>query len=250
MGIYRNLSPLQPWVPTNESSLRFWLDPTNNASITQSGGTISNWVDLSVNAYAFAQAVTLHQPTVTANALNGLQGLTLAGSQGLTGPANMFVSTGAAWTFACAGKITAYNNNFAELFLFSSGSSSQILKVSLSNAAGYNGINLGIGNSSYALCLANMSISTPTTFKLVISYIGSSPTSTASYQIDWNGISQTITTNSGGWGTQLITGSTAGVVGSDLTYGMSGVQGDFLFFNAQSSALAAHLNTYLGRWGV
>ena len=35
-----------------------WLDASDTATITQSGGVVSQWTDKSVNAYAFTQATS------------------------------------------------------------------------------------------------------------------------------------------------------------------------------------------------
>jgi hypothetical protein len=61
--------------PSQLSNLSFWLDANNSGSITQSGGLVSQWTDLSSNAYVFNQTTGANQPTYTASAVNSKPGV-------------------------------------------------------------------------------------------------------------------------------------------------------------------------------
>lgn len=64
------------FTPASISGCVFWIDPNNNSSITQSGGTASQINDQCGNGNNFVQAVGIKQPAVTASAINGKQALT------------------------------------------------------------------------------------------------------------------------------------------------------------------------------
>jgi len=68
------LPPLPSWTPASVTTA-FWYDASNFASITQSGGTVSQWNDLSGNARNLAQATIGNQPAYATGVLNGLPGL-------------------------------------------------------------------------------------------------------------------------------------------------------------------------------
>lgn len=245
------------WSPTSEgASCGFWLDPTNNTKITKDGSNnVSNWQD-SCSSSNFAQASGGLQPIVTASAINGLQAMAFTATKGLTGPANKYVSTGAAWTIALSGQVTYPATSVSTFIEFSDGGGSDpCYQISFSKNivgnTGYIGLDTGQSNSAYAQLLYNATIANNTVFKLVITYSGSSPTSTGSYEIWYNGTSQTVTTNLGGWnaGTTL-TGTVIGALGGYSTYGNASYTGDVMFFSKKDSTLTSNINTYLSRWGV
>lgn len=67
----------QPFLPIDlgSSVLKAWWDASNAGSITSSGGTVSQWDDLSGNANHIAQSVSGSRPTtgsVTINSMNAL----------------------------------------------------------------------------------------------------------------------------------------------------------------------------------
>ena len=69
------------WTPTDlGSSLKLWLDGSDAASMTQSGGLVSQWNDKSGNARHATQATSGSRPTYTASGLNGKSVLTFDGS--------------------------------------------------------------------------------------------------------------------------------------------------------------------------
>lgn len=241
------------WSPLSEGSLAFWLDPTNNSKITKNGSDqVSQWVDSSSNAHTWAQATDAQKPVVTASAINSLQAMQMGASVNMVGPADRFTATNAAWTFAFAGKI-GYSNHYATFLIFSPGGGVPGLIVAFgdSGETGYQGLNLGINDSSYALCRYNANIAGNTVFKAIITFTGSDPTNTASYEIWYNGVSQTVTTNSGGWNAvNTIAGTVIGATGGMATYGNTSFLGDVMFFDAKDATLTSNINTYLSRWGV
>ena len=70
-------------IPLGISNLSFWYDASDAASITSSGGLISQWNDKSGNGY-HATASGALRPTLTSSYLNGNPVVTFGGSQYLT----------------------------------------------------------------------------------------------------------------------------------------------------------------------
>ena len=66
------------FTPTMISSLALWFDASDPATITQSGGLISEWRDKSSNAYSVIQGTVGNRPTYATNLLNGLPGVQLS----------------------------------------------------------------------------------------------------------------------------------------------------------------------------
>ena len=62
-------------------SLALWFDASDPATITQSGGTVSEWRDKSSNAYSVIQGTVGNRPTYATNLLNGLPGVQLSGTR-------------------------------------------------------------------------------------------------------------------------------------------------------------------------
>ena len=49
---------------------KVWLDASDTSTITSSSGSVSQWTDKSVNAYAFTQATSTNQPTTGTRTIN------------------------------------------------------------------------------------------------------------------------------------------------------------------------------------
>jgi hypothetical protein len=82
--------------PGNFPGCVLWLDAADSSTITQSGGTISQWRDKSQFGLQFNQAITASQPSITTNALNGLPVITFAPNKlvnSVTWPGGFSVST-------------------------------------------------------------------------------------------------------------------------------------------------------------
>jgi len=60
------------WTPASLPGLVAWYDASNSGSITQSGGAVSQWNDLSGSGFHVVQATGSKQPTTGATTLNGL----------------------------------------------------------------------------------------------------------------------------------------------------------------------------------
>jgi hypothetical protein len=70
------------------------LDASNAGSITLNGSTVSQWTDLSANAYVFSQATASYQPTLSSASLNGKNTISFDGNDVL--PSS---SAAATWKF-------------------------------------------------------------------------------------------------------------------------------------------------------
>ena len=66
------------FTPTMIPSLALWFDASDPGTITQSGGTVSEWRDKSSNAYSVIQGTASNRPTYATNLLNGLPGIQLS----------------------------------------------------------------------------------------------------------------------------------------------------------------------------
>ena len=60
------------FTPASVAGLTLWFDASNAASITQSGGSVSEWNDLSLNGNNLTQSNGSAQPTIQTAAQNGL----------------------------------------------------------------------------------------------------------------------------------------------------------------------------------
>lgn len=76
-----------------------WWDASNSASITESGGAVSQWDDLSGNGYHLTQATAAYQPITNSSTLNGLNVLEFVNK-------NMGNSPASNWTFLHNGTTT------------------------------------------------------------------------------------------------------------------------------------------------
>ena len=138
------------------ANLKLWVNAANNASLTYNGSSqLSQWSDLSGNAYHFTQATTANQPIYNATAgPNSLPGIVFnrANSQHLGNtllPSTISFSTGVS-TLAII-KFTSAAN-FERLYDFGNGQASDNILAGRLAATGsffYEGWNAGTGGQSY-----------------------------------------------------------------------------------------------------
>jgi hypothetical protein len=74
--------------PTSVSGINFWYDATDAASITSSGGLVSQWNDKSGNGFHMSASGAL-RPTITSKFRGGRNVMTFGGSQYMIGNANL-----------------------------------------------------------------------------------------------------------------------------------------------------------------
>lgn len=84
--------PSTPFDPGTLSGNTLWLDANNAGSITQSGGYVSQWNDLSPTGATFTQANAALQPLYVSNAINGKPALSF--DQSTDGTHGALVDTG------------------------------------------------------------------------------------------------------------------------------------------------------------
>jgi hypothetical protein len=97
--INAGFAALEAWTPAHLAVAPFaWYDTQTAASITQSGGTVSQWADLSGNARHLVQAVGAARPAYSATGLNGFPTLTFDGSD------DYLLATGFAFTGTALGQ--------------------------------------------------------------------------------------------------------------------------------------------------
>jgi hypothetical protein len=68
------------WVPTDVSGCVLWFDASNAASITSSGGAVSQWADLSGNSNHANQSTAGLKPALGTDATTGYGKITFNGS--------------------------------------------------------------------------------------------------------------------------------------------------------------------------
>lgn len=79
--------------PADIPDLALWLDASDTATITQTGGAVSAWADKSGNGYNATQETGASQPTTGIDTLNGKNVLTMNGT-------HFFVTPSSLWSFA------------------------------------------------------------------------------------------------------------------------------------------------------
>ena len=79
-------SSVSSWLNFNPLSLipALWLDASDITTITESGGSVSQWNDKSGNGYQAVQATGAAQPTTGSTTQNGLNVLSFDGNDGLS----------------------------------------------------------------------------------------------------------------------------------------------------------------------
>lgn len=100
-----------PFVPTDlgPSILAAWFSAKDTATITESGGAVSQWNDKSGNGNHIVQATGANKPTTGANTLNGFNVLTLDGGDFLNKTSSLtnVPTSSAGCTLVCLRKFTS-----------------------------------------------------------------------------------------------------------------------------------------------
>jgi len=97
----RTLAKYIQFSPRSIAGCQLWLDAADATTITQSGGTVSQWTDKSSNAFVFTQATSSYQPTFISNGTNGLSLLRFNGTnQYLGGGTTLTIGTNDVAMFA------------------------------------------------------------------------------------------------------------------------------------------------------
>jgi len=78
--------------PADIADLAMWLDASDTATITESGGAISEWADKSGNSNDATQGTGANQPT-TGGSLNGLNAITFGTNKYFSYPLGWVIST-------------------------------------------------------------------------------------------------------------------------------------------------------------
>ena len=90
-AIMGNPTPATPPYPGGVTP-EVWLDASNSSTITLNGSTVSQWTDLSPNAYVFSQGTASYQPTLASASLNSKNTISFDGNDVLnsTSAASVF----------------------------------------------------------------------------------------------------------------------------------------------------------------
>lgn len=69
---------LRGWLPSDITTA-LWLDAADTSTITQSGGSVSQWIDKKANGYGVSQGIGSLQPQIGVDTINGLNVLSFDG---------------------------------------------------------------------------------------------------------------------------------------------------------------------------
>ena len=84
------MSPPPPFTPASISGLQLWLDAADTATITHSGGSVSQWDDKSGNGYHATQATGASQFTTGVSYINGRNALLTNGFKFMVLPSGLY----------------------------------------------------------------------------------------------------------------------------------------------------------------
>lgn len=127
------------FVPTDISGLQLWLDASDTSTITEAGGSVSQWDDKSGNSNNVVQGTAAKQPTTGTRTLNSLNVLDFDGGDNMTvtlpsvisQPGTIFVVgqfdlTGTAQYFydsvTAANRVLAFRQSTDVIFMFAGAS--------------------------------------------------------------------------------------------------------------------------------
>ena len=113
-----DIDPLS--MPVTHNGMVLWL--RSDKHVTSSGGTVSEWDDISGSANNATQSISGDRPTLTANAINGLPAVTFASGKFMQIPAGMANFTSGASIFAVVRPTSVVAN--ARILDFGNGSAS------------------------------------------------------------------------------------------------------------------------------
>jgi hypothetical protein len=184
-----------PFSPSDLSGLILWLDANNAGSITQSGGTVSQWSDLSVNGANFAQSTGSLQPAYTASAINSKPGITFTGSKCLTNSTALMGSGSDPRTIiVVAGYGSTTGFNF--LMSFTGPSAGNGPQLGFASVAGYTNIFFGAALTGvFGVVRTSTAFGTAGNYAIGLTYNGSGP-GAANYKWYKSNILQTTSTGS------------------------------------------------------
>jgi hypothetical protein len=235
-----------------------WLDASDTATITQSGGAVSQWTDKSVSAYAFTQATSGLKPT-TGSTQNGKNVLTFDSGDrlGSTAAASTwtFLSNNTQWTAFYAFNMA--NSNFATLKSTNGSTSSNTgTVVAFNDATVYSLRHMTSFGSGGQFSILNDTVTNAfTTAFTYVTLLSDVANATAANRSDIRikqGSAIQNNTRTGSYGSTptytLELGMTTGIG----AYGFDGKLGEILIYNSTLSAGNILLNQqYLaGKWGV
>jgi hypothetical protein len=82
-----------PWTPSFITTTALWLDASDANTITESGGTVSQWDDKSGNGNDVSQDTEIKQPATGSNTIGGLNVLLFDGSNDIMTNSSFAMST-------------------------------------------------------------------------------------------------------------------------------------------------------------
>jgi hypothetical protein len=201
------------WTPATPGGLLLWLQ--GDLGVTLDGGGVATWADQSGNGNDATQATPANRPTIGS-------GIGSGGRQTL-----VFNPTTAAQFLQCAVDLGAGAQTILVIWKSTVPSNGDQTVLALTAGAGHHTLvvpqryNTNAYTPLFAAALAagasitsGVAQTTQLTTKqvLLFTYDGSSPTSLAAYEANWQGSPVTVGTDpEGGWGTV----SSAGLIGSN-----------------------------------
>ena len=147
--------------PTDLTGLVLWLDASDAGSITESGGAVSQWNDLSGNGYHVSQATEAFKPTLSVGAINGLDALNFPDD-----PTKMSATgvTSLAWKPATVFVVAKINNSATDKTFIAQGDSGYFqFRATSAEKLGLlksSAVNLGESTTANSTAVASLSVVT------------------------------------------------------------------------------------------
>ena len=223
-------------MPTSIAGCSLWLDGADAATLTQGGGTVSQWSDKSGNARHITQATTGNQPTYSSTS----NAVVFTGSQYLNIPTALAATTPVYTIFVVERRASANVMFFIGQYNLMSANTALIL--------GYNSATVSHHTTAY---VSDCQVTVPT-------YAGASEPMRIN-RYDYTGTTRDTFINGGALSTTqsfsatLTTWSSANVgIGFGTTYGYIGNIYEIIFYNATLTTTQQQtIESYLAqKWGM
>lgn len=241
--------------PGDLAGLRYWLDASDAATVTQVASAISQWNDKSPNSYNVSQGTGSLQPTYVTAAYNSLNAVSFDGA----GDVLLRTNAGSEWVADITDTFYAWvvlkvdgarggGADYDDIIAFPATNTTRHLRIGCAfNDANYADFFFGGsgGTVSWGEWRFNTGSGIDTTNPVILAfeYAGSNPTSAASWSASLNNVSKTVVAN-GGLGSQ---NNNFWVGSSNFNFFY---KGDILEVVASTTTNAGMYSYLATKWGI